>query len=147
MKIKPEIKNFNNVSKKKPLIKNSGVFPSMKRLFYFIYIKMRKIITKKREVTVSKEIDREKKGVKKLENFIFVVLIILRFISKLKFRMSSRRADLLTERSVFFIDDATNFAANDPVYRNKWINNKKIQNFLSKYNKLNFSKKNCFFFC
>ena len=142
MKIRPEIKNFN-IPKNKPRRKYSGVLPSMKRIFYYIYLKMKKIIGKKRVFILSKEIDHEKKAVKKFENFILIILIILKFISKLKFRMSSRRADFLTEKSVYLIDDATNFAANDPVYKNKWIHNKTIQNLLSKIKK--FKKQTSFF--
>ena len=138
MKISPEINNLILIKKK---LKKK--FSPIKRLFFYICLKIRNIALKKKRISISKQIDHNKLIVKKIVKFMFVVSLILKFVSKLKFRMSSRHGDLLTERSTFFINDLTNFAPNDPVFKNKWINNKKIQKTLS--NAIQIKKKSFFF--
>ena len=68
-------------------------------------------------------------------NFISVARLILQFVAKLKMRISSRKADLLTERSAFFINDAAHLSKDELQIKFKFLSNKKIQNFISKQTK------------
>ena len=132
MKISPELKSSK--FKKIKSAKKRGLPFLIRRYFVYFWLKIRFPFHKKK-TTLSKKIDFNNVLVKNMMNFISVARLILQFVAKLKMRISSRKADLLTERSAFFINDAAHLSKDELQIKFKFLSNKKIQNFISKQTK------------
>ena len=130
MKISPELR-CSITSKIKPQKKYFNILLVIRRYFVDFWLKIRSPL-KKNQHTKTKKIDFNKAIVKKMTNFILVVRLILRFVAKLKIRISSRKIDFLSERIAFFINDPTHLSQEELIIKFKFLSNKKIQSLISK---------------
>ena len=130
MKISPELK-YSNFTKSKAQKKRYGLPFLIRRYFVYFWLKISYPFHKKK-TTLSKKIDFNNLIVKNMMNFLSVARLILQFVAKLKMRIGFRKADLLTERSAFFINDAAYLSKDELLIKFKFLSNKKIQSFISK---------------